>query len=150
MSQVPPTAISSTNFDAILTAALQAYNKQTKKDIATHPLAVQLQSYDSPNAILTVLRAQVRALDQYQSTDEKWTKWLDPTVNVLYAFSASLKDIAGPVSRETFGHPRTNFSHAQQIFPPAAAIFAGIGILLQVSTLFDPARAFCDPYFSGS
>ena len=117
MSQVPPTAISSTNFDAILTAALQAYNKQTKKDIVTHPLAVQLQSYDSPNAILTVLRAQVRALDQYQSTIEKWTKWLDPTVNVLSAFSASLKDIAGPVNCEKFGHSRLTHMHSRYFHP---------------------------------
>lgn len=103
MSQVPPTVVSSTNFDTIFTAALKAYNKQTKKDIASHPLAVQLQSYDSPNAILTVLRDQVQTLDQSQSADEKWTKWLDPTVNVLSAFSASLKDIVGPVNCETFG-----------------------------------------------
>ena len=100
MSQVPPTVVSSTNFDTIFTAALKAYNKQTKKDIASHPLAVQLQSYDSPNAILTVLRAQVQTLDQSQSADEKWTKWLDPTVNVLSAFSTSLKDIVGPVNCE--------------------------------------------------
>lgn len=108
MSQVPPTSttIPSTNFETAFTAALKAYNKQTKKDIASHPLAVQLQSYDSPNAILTVLRAQVQTLDLSQSVDEKWTKWLDPTVNVLSAFSASLKDIAGPVNCETFAHLR--------------------------------------------
>ena len=106
MSQVPPTSttIPSTNFETVFTAALKAYNKQTKKDIASHPLAVQLQSYDSPNAILTVLRAQVQTLDLSQSVDEKWAKWLDPTVNVLSAFSASLKDIMGPVYCEPFVH----------------------------------------------
>ncbi|KAH9015494.1 hypothetical protein EDB85DRAFT_2280300, partial [Lactarius pseudohatsudake] len=75
MSRVPPTATSSTNFETIFGAALEAYKNQTKKDITSHPLAVQLQSCDSPIAILAVLRAQT--------------------------------------------------------FPPAKAIFAGIGVLLQ-------------------
>ncbi|KAH8985141.1 hypothetical protein EDB92DRAFT_1950166 [Lactarius akahatsu] len=113
MSQVLSTATSSTDFGTIFGAALEAYKKQTKKDIAFHPLAVQLQSCDSPNAILSVLQAQVQAFDQSQITDEKLTKWLDPTVNVLYAFSATLGEGVGLT------------------FPPAKMIFAGIGVLLQ-------------------
>ncbi|KAI9432639.1 hypothetical protein BJY52DRAFT_1231784 [Lactarius psammicola] len=113
MSQVPSTSTSSTDFQTIFRAALEAYKQQTKKDIASHPLAVQLQSCDSPSAILTVLQAQVRAFHQSQSVDEKLTKWLDPTVNVLYAFSATLGEGVGLA------------------FPPAKAIFAGIGVLLQ-------------------
>ena len=97
MSQVLPTATSSPNFESIFTAALKAYKKQTKKDIASHPLATQLQSCDSPNAILAVLRSQVQIFDQSQSAEEKWTKWLDPTVNVISAFSSFL-NIAGPVN----------------------------------------------------
>ena len=96
MSQIPSTATSSTNFETIFTAALEAYNKKTKKDIASHPLAEQLQSCDSSDAILAVLRAQVQANDQAQSADEKWTKWLDPTVNVVSAFSPVL-NVAGQV-----------------------------------------------------
>ena len=99
MSQIPPTATSSTSsttFETIFTAALKSYNKKTKKDIASHPLAAQLQSCNSSSAILAVLRTQVQANDQAQSADEKWTKWLDPTVNVVSAFSAVL-DVAGPV-----------------------------------------------------
>ena len=97
MSQIPPTATSSTNFETIFTAALESYNKKTKKDIASHPLAAQLQSCDSSDAILAVLRAQVRANDKAQSADERWTKWLDPTVNVVSAFSPVL-NVAGQVN----------------------------------------------------
>ena len=96
MSQIPSTATSSTNFETIFTAALEAYNKKTKKDIASHPLATQLQSCNSSSAILAVLRAQVQVNDQAQSADEKWTKWLDPTVNVVSAFSPVL-NVAGQV-----------------------------------------------------
>ncbi|KAI9450825.1 hypothetical protein BJY52DRAFT_1419406 [Lactarius psammicola] len=113
MSQVPSTSTPSTDFQTIFTTALEAYKRQTKKDIASHPLAIQLKSCDSPDAILTVLRAQVQAFDQSQTAHEKLTKWLDPTVNVLYAFTATLGNGLGLV------------------FPPSNAIFAGIGVLLQ-------------------
>ena len=123
MSQVPPTSSSSTNFEMILTAALEEYRKQTKKDIASHPVAAQLKSCESPSAILTVLRAQVQAFDKSRSADEKLTRWLDPTVNVLYAFSAILGDTIGQVItsvsavrdlpsdlRDRYSHPRVRFS----------------------------------------
>jgi hypothetical protein len=101
MSQVPPASASSTYFETILTAALTAYNKQTRKDIALHPLATQLRSCDSPSAILAVLRTQVQTFDQSQTANEKLTKWLDPTVNVLYAFSVTLSNGVGLVSGES-------------------------------------------------
>ena len=94
MAQVQ-SAAASTDFETIFTAALEAYTKQTKKNITSHPLATQLQSCDSPSAIIAMLRTQV---DQSQSGDEKWTKWLDPTVNVLYAFSLTLGNGAALVS----------------------------------------------------
>lgn len=97
MSQVPPTSTSSTSFETIFTAALKEYKKQTKRDIASHPLATRLQSCDSPHAILAMLRDQVQRFDQSQSVDEKWMKWLDPTVNVLFAFSATLGNGIGLV-----------------------------------------------------
>ena len=96
MSHTPPTTTPSPNFETIFTTALEAYKKKTKKDIASHPLATKLQSCDSSNAILAVLRAQVQANDQAQSASEKWTKWLDPIVNVVFMFSAVL-NVAGPV-----------------------------------------------------
>src|ERR1700749_3206964 len=97
MSQILST-ISSPSFETIFKAALEEYKKKTRKDIASHPLAAQLKSCDSPSAILAILRAQVQASDKSQSADEKLTKWLDPTVNVLYAFSAILGDAVGLVS----------------------------------------------------
>jgi hypothetical protein len=95
MSHDPPTSTSSTTFEAIFAVALEEYKKQTKKDIASHPLAAQLKSCESPSAILTVLRAQVQAFDKSQRADEKLIKWMDPTVNVLYTFSAILGDAVG-------------------------------------------------------
>ena len=90
MSQTPSATSTSSNFQLIFNNALKAYEKRTKKNLLSHPLAVQLQACDSPSAILSILQQQVQEFDQSRSRDEKWTKWLDPTVNVLYAFSDTL------------------------------------------------------------
>ena len=92
MSQTPATtaASSSSRFQAIFQAAIKSYQKQTKKDLLAHPLASQLQACDSTNAILAILQDQVREFDKSHSGDERLTKWLGPTVNVLNAFSATI------------------------------------------------------------
>ena len=108
MSQVPSAFTSSTDFEAIFTNALTTYKKQTKKDIAAHPLATELQSCNSSSAIIAILRTQMQNFDQSQGADdsEKWTKWLDPTVNVLLAFSVNIGNSVGVVNREMFSRSR--------------------------------------------
>ena len=98
MSRSQPIAASS-KFQLIIHNALGAYQKRTKNDLLAHPLAPQLQACDSPGAILAILQEQVQGLDQ-SLTDDRWTKWLDPTVNVLFAFSATLGAGVGLVCSE--------------------------------------------------
>ena len=81
---------SSTNFQLVINNALDKYKKRTKNDLTTHPLAAQIQSCNSPSAILAVLQQQVHGLDQSRNSDERWSKWLDPTVNVIYVLSSTL------------------------------------------------------------
>jgi hypothetical protein len=131
MSQVPSTSTASTNFETIFAAALIDYKKQTKRDISTHPLSTQLQSCDSPGAVLEVLRARIHKFDQSQRADEKWAKWVNPTVRVLHAFSVTLGSGAGLV----FARPPTSqglfsdlcdhrYSHPQTQFSPALGSFS--------------------------
>jgi hypothetical protein len=89
---------SSSNFQPIFDASLQSYNNKTKNKLLDHPLAIQLQSCDSPNAILSVLRDLIQQFDQRRNSDERLNNWLNPTVNVLYTFSATLSDGVGLVS----------------------------------------------------
>ena len=99
MSFTHATATSLSNFDSIFNTALEAYKKQTKNDLTSHPLLSGLQSCDSPNAILTVLREQIPSFGaQSQSGDDAFSTWLAPTVNVLYAFSATLAGGVGIVN----------------------------------------------------
>ncbi|KAF8492416.1 hypothetical protein F5888DRAFT_914801 [Russula emetica] len=117
MSTAPSTSTSHSNFVAIFNAALESYKRKTKKDLAKHPLLSSLQSCDSPEAVLTVLRDQIPAFNQSQNQDDGLTKWVIPTVNVLYTFSATVGQGVGLA------------------FPPANAIFAGIGVLLSMRAL---------------
>lgn len=90
MSHIHPTSAPSSNFHVILDDALKTYEKRTKKDLLTHPLAAKLQHCNSPSSILDVLQQQVQELNRSQRRNERWTRWLDPTVNVLHAFSETL------------------------------------------------------------
>jgi hypothetical protein len=90
MSHIHPTPASSPNFQLILSNALKAYEKHTKCDLLAHPLAAQLQACESPSAILAIIHQQVQGLHQSQKADERLTKWLNPTITVLHAFSATL------------------------------------------------------------
>jgi hypothetical protein len=91
MSQTHANASSSSsNFQSLLNAALEAYEKTTRKKLLTHPLAAQLQSCTSPAAILSILQDVIQQFDSRHRSDERLTNWLNPTVNVLYVFSSTL------------------------------------------------------------
>jgi hypothetical protein len=92
------TVSSRSSFDSVFNSALHAYKERTKLDLTTHPLLSRIQTCDSPEAVLTILREQIFALDQSQGVDERITNWLVPTVNVLYAFSVTLGEGVGLVS----------------------------------------------------
>ena len=98
MSQCPSTSTSSSNFRTIFVAAIKAYEKKTKTDLLTHPLATQLQSCDSPSDILAILHDKVTDFDKAKSRNERLSTWLNPTINVLYAFSATVGQGVGLVS----------------------------------------------------
>jgi hypothetical protein len=133
---------SSSKFQLIINDALDTYRKRTKKDPLTHPLATRLQACDTPAAILTILRDQIQGLDQSQRGDERWSKWLDPTVNVLFAFSTTIGAGVSLVLRGAcYLSEICVLTFILQVFSPASVIFTGIGVLLSVCTFFNYLRA---------
>ena len=102
----PSTSASHSSFLSIFNAALETFNRKTKKDLASHPLLPSLQSCDSPEAVLTVLREKIPVFNQSQNGDDRLTKWVSPTVTVLYSFSATLGGGIGLVNIRMF--PREN------------------------------------------
>jgi len=94
-------ASSSSNVQLIFNDALKAYKMRTKMDLLTHPLTAKLQDCNSPSQILAVLHQQVQGLDQSMGSDDRWSKWLDPTVNVLCMLSDTLGEGVSLVSPKT-------------------------------------------------
>ena len=100
--------MSSSNFESIFKAALKAYQKKTKNDLLVHPLATQLKACESPTDILAILQDKVNEFDESRSADERLLRWLRPTINVLYAFSATLGQgvgLVGPIHSTCPGPP---------------------------------------------
>ena len=92
--------MSSSNFESIFKTSLEAYQKKTKNDLLVHPLATQLQACKSPTDILAILQDKVNEFDESRSANERLSRWLSPTINVLYAFSATLGQgvgLVGPI-----------------------------------------------------
>jgi hypothetical protein len=93
MSRTQP-APTSSNLQLIFDNALKAYKKRTKNDLLTHPLAARFEVCDSASSMLALLQEQVQDFNQSQRNN---TKWLDPTVNVIHAFSETLGEGVGSV-----------------------------------------------------
>ncbi|KAH9069633.1 hypothetical protein EDB83DRAFT_2314311 [Lactarius deliciosus] len=111
--QAPATTSSrsSSNVERIFDAALKSYNKKTKNDLKNHDMFKQLETCNSPAAILAVFQAAQFDPSRTAGHDSL-KKWLVPTINVLYAFSGTLGE------------------GVALVFPPAKVVFAGVGVLL--------------------
>jgi hypothetical protein len=90
MSHTSAISNSSLNYEFIFLNAIEAYGKKTGNDLRSHPLLAMMEACDSPDAVITVLREQITGFDRSGSSDDKFTSWLDPTVNVLYALSSTI------------------------------------------------------------
>jgi hypothetical protein len=102
MSQTSTEAPSRSNYQAIFDSALNAYKKKTGKDLTADPLLCRFKTCHSPSAILAIFQTQVLGPGQPQSSGDKWLTWLNPTINVLNAFSAAIGASVGQESLRTF------------------------------------------------
>ena len=72
----------------MLETALEEYKKNTGDDLLAHWLADELQTCESVDDVLDILRDQAKAFDQ--SGDRRPMKWIDPLVHVVHKFSDAL------------------------------------------------------------
>jgi hypothetical protein len=103
MSRNPPEIPSGSNYQLIFDNALAAYEKKTGKNLPSDPVFRRFESCNSPKDVLSVLQEQIPGFDQSAggSQGNRFSNWLDPTVNVLYTFSAT---IGGAVSLVRLGN----------------------------------------------
>jgi hypothetical protein len=90
MSHNPWETQSGLNYQLIFNNALAAVKRKTGKDLSTDPLLHNLESCNSPDAVLIILREKIPRFAQSGTNDDKLTNWLDPTINVLYTFSSTI------------------------------------------------------------
>ena len=74
----------------MLETALDEYKKKTGDDLLAHWLADELQTCESVDAVLDILRDQAKAFDR--SGDRRPMTWIDPLVHVVHSFSDALGD----------------------------------------------------------
>ena len=102
MSQTSETrtdkSASHAKYRSIFDSALQSYEEKTGKDLASDPLLRRLETCNSPDDILILLRKQIPGVYQSHTSDEGLTRWLNPTVKVIHSFSVAIGKAVGPVS----------------------------------------------------
>jgi hypothetical protein len=97
-------SISTSNFAPIFRAACDEYKTLTGHDLYTHPFAKVLDRYDSADGILNVLREQAQMSFKCLKDHEKLLACLNPIVNVLFTFSATLGEGIGLVRISSLLH----------------------------------------------
>ncbi|KAH9035521.1 hypothetical protein EDB85DRAFT_2143687 [Lactarius pseudohatsudake] len=101
---------------AIFDNALEEYKKETGTNLTTHPLANNLQTCDSPDAVLNVLQEHVRAYEESRNGDQRLIKLLDPMICICFSL------------------------HSVKRFKPARVIFAGFSVLLATAKVSEASH----------
>jgi hypothetical protein len=96
---------------SIFDRALKAYEDETGKNLSSDPLFCELEKCDSPDSILVTLQQQIKGPYHAGSSDDGLTRWLKPTVNVIYPFSAPIGRAVGQVSPTEREVTRSEPSH---------------------------------------
>ena len=98
MSQTRPNseskALSNSNYQHIFSVALESYKTRTGNDLTSNPLLSRLETCNSPDAKIALLREQIPGFDQSRSDSNSkgLSDWLNPTVKVIAAFSGKIGD----------------------------------------------------------
>ena len=82
----------------LITDAMLDYSKITGIDLSKNPFAAEIESANSPEAILELLQQREKAFMDYREGNWKLISCLSPAVNVIQAFSGVLGEAVSLVS----------------------------------------------------
>ena len=136
MLQTSPGSSTQGIFLSVFDNALKVYEEKTGKDLSSNPLLHKIETCYSPDDIITILRQQIPKSYKSQSGDDKLTRWLNPTVNVIKAVSANIGGAVALVSPtthyEVISSAMCPLIFVMKSYPPSAIIFTAIGVLFSV------------------
>jgi hypothetical protein len=98
MSSTGQAAPSTSNFQLIIDAALNDYEKITKIKLSEYPFAAKLEQSNSPEAILKLLQGREKAFNEYRDGNRRLISCLSPAVKVLHGFSGIIGEAISLVS----------------------------------------------------
>jgi len=78
--------------------AVSEYQRLTKQDLYNHPFTVALSGCTTPDDVLGLIRRLAEAFKPFREGEHKLMRWLNPIVEVLFMFSATLREGIGLVS----------------------------------------------------
>jgi hypothetical protein len=131
-------------FQAFFDATLTKYSRRTGQGLADHPLTALLDCCRSPDDVLAIFEKQAEAFDEFRNGEPKLIKWLRPIVIVLHGICTNEIASSSPCVVSSFPGRclitvvvscLRSFAYGPfswQLFPPAKAVMAGVGILLSV------------------
>jgi hypothetical protein len=82
----------------LITDALANYEKITGIDLSKDPFAAEIESANSPGAIIELLREREKAFKDYREGDRRLISCLSPAVNIIQSFSGALGEAVSLVS----------------------------------------------------
>jgi hypothetical protein len=74
-------------FESLFQSALEEFEKETKINLAEHPLAAQLERCNSLESITELLHDQARTFRQFRENDSKLMTVLNRTTQGLHTLS---------------------------------------------------------------
>jgi hypothetical protein len=69
--------------------ALRRYAKKTGKDLMSHPIAIRIDSCESPDSILRILQEEAQAFSEYRKEDPTLINCLSSVVHGFHALSST-------------------------------------------------------------
>ena len=130
---------------SLFEAALNDFQNRTGSNLVQHQIIDKLVNCQSADSVIDVLQEQAQAFRNFRGDDGRVMTWLKRTVDVLHGLSTNgvFGEAIGLVCIYSFHLTRKHRRNTLflQPFPPAKAIFAGIGILLGVCVLLGLTRA---------
>jgi len=77
-------------FESLFQSALEEFEKETKINLAEHPLAAQLESCNSVESITELLHNQARTFHQFRGNGNKFMTVLNHTIQGLHMLGGAV------------------------------------------------------------